>query len=553
MVTNGVNKPFGSIEENGCSKFNHFTEHALTQFCKMGITHIWFTGIVRHSKCTSYEKYELHSDNPIMVKGVAGSPYAIKDYYDVDPDLAQDVNNRMQEFKNLVERCHNVGLKVIIDFIPNHVSRQYDSQNTPKGSVPLGKNDDKNVNFSPNNNFYYIPNTELKIPEGLDFQYIDNSQPYIEYPAKATGNNVFNNNPTLYDWYETIKLNYGVDYNYGEKKYFDRIPATWQQMYEILMFWADMNIDGFRADMAEMVPLEFWKWVIQKVKNKFNHIVFIAEIYNTALYKSFIFEGGFDYLYDKEEFYNYTRTIISGLASSTLLTQCWQQQEGLSQYMLRFLENHDEQRIASKFFTDNAFFSFPAIIVAATMHKGPFMIYFGQEIGETAADSEGFSGVDGRTTIFDYWKVTEYQNWVDNGNFTVDALTPTQQRIRDFYLKILQLRLKYCNILEGAFYDLMWINKNNLNSDKIYAFLRFNNKNALLVIVNFDLSSGQSFVLNINQHVFDFMKISMHTVIRFTDVFLQNCKFEKTTSDVINSGINLSLARHAGKIFELSW
>ena len=202
----------GDIATNGCGKMADFTLKALGEIKKLGATHIWYTGIIEHATQTDYRRYNISPDHPAIVKGKAGSPYAIKDYYDVDPDLANDVQGRMKEFENLVHRTHRTGLKVIIDFVPNHVARQYHSDAQPDGTTELGANDDSSQSFSPYNNFYYIPQAELH----AQFDMKDGAaEPYREFPAKATGNNRFDATPNITDWYETVKLNYGVDYQNG--------------------------------------------------------------------------------------------------------------------------------------------------------------------------------------------------------------------------------------------------------------------------------------------------------------------------------------------------
>ena len=334
----------GNITENGCGKMADFTAKALNEIKKLGATHIWYTGIIEHATQTDYRRYNIRPDHPAIVKGKAGSPYAIKDYYDVDPDLANDVQERMKEFENLVQRTHRSGLKVIIDFVPNHVARQYHSDAQPDGTSQLGANDDPNYAFSPYNNFYYIPQSEL---HGQFDMKGSAAEPYRECPAKATGNNRFDAYPNITDWYETVKLNYGVDYQNGGTCHFNPTPDTWTKMLDILLFWADKNIDGFRCDMAEMVPVEFWEWVIPQVKEKHPDLLFIAEVYNPAEYQNYIFRGKFDYLYDKVGLYDTLRNVICGYDSATAITRSWQSLGGIEKRMLNFLENHDEQRIAS--------------------------------------------------------------------------------------------------------------------------------------------------------------------------------------------------------------
>lgn len=489
------NKPFGTIEENGCSKFDHFTPQAIQTFKEFGITHIWFTGVIRHATCTSYQKYGLVPNNPQVVKGRAGSPYAITDYYDVDPDLAINPHNRMAEFEALVERCHREDLKVIIDFVPNHVAREYKSINQPNDIKALGEGDNPNHAFLPSNNFYYIPNQGFRVPDGIKFPYTFGVKTYTEFPAKATGNDAFTSHPSINDWYETVKLNYGVDYQNGGQKHFNPIPNTWHKMLHIMKFWASKGVDGLRCDMAEMVPVEFWQWAIPLVKETSNEILFIAEVYKPYEYKKYL-DGGFDYLYDKVGLYDISRALVEGHGSARDITQLWQRYEGFSHRVLRFLENHDEQRIASHQFAGNPLKAFPAMVLAATLNTGPLMLYFGQEIGESAAESEGFSGHDGRTTIFDYWCVTEYQKWVNGGEFTTKKLNKNQKELRDFYHKLNHLRLNSKSISHGGFYDLMWVNP-HLNQDRIYAYLRHHEDEVLLVVLNFDLNNGYNFNLKI--------------------------------------------------------
>lgn len=426
----------GSLAENGCGKMADFTGKALDEIKKLGATHIWYTGIIEHATQTDYRRYNIRPDHPAIVKGKAGSPYAIKDYYDVDPDLAKDVPGRMKEFENLVQRTHRSGLKVIIDFVPNHVARQYHSDMQPDGTTELGANDDPKYAFSPYNNFYYIPQSEL---HGQFDMKGSAAEPYHEYPAKATGNNRFDAYPNITDWYETVKLNYGVDYQNGGTCHFDPTPDTWSKILDILLFWAGKNIDGFRCDMAEMVPVEFWEWVIPQVKEKHPDLLFIAEVYNPNEYHNYLKRGHFDYLYDKVGLYDTLRGIICGNESATNITHCWQSLGGIEKQMLNFLENHDEQRIASDFFVNNPWKAIPALVVAACMNTNPMMIYFGQEFGELGMDSEGFSGRDGRTTIFDYWSVDSIRRWRNGGRFDGKMLTENEKHLYAVYQRILTL------------------------------------------------------------------------------------------------------------------
>jgi glycosidase len=545
-----ANLPFGTIEENGCSKFEHFSPIALQALKEFGITHIWFTGINRHATCTSYEQYGLPANNSQIVKGRAGSPYAITDYYDVDPDLATEPQNRMLEFEALVERCHSSGLKVIIDFVPNHVARQYKSTNLPQGVMNLGENDNTNFAFLPTNNFYYEPNDTFRIPEGINLPYTNEASSYLEFPAKATGNDAFTAQPSINDWYETVKLNYGVDYLNNMQSHFDPIPDTWEKMVDIMKFWAQKGVDGLRCDMAELVPVEFWNWAIRQVKEENSRIIIIAEVYKPQEYKRFL-AAGFDYLYDKVGLYDILRALIEGYGSARDITMLWQQYEGYSHKMLRFLENHDEQRITSPQFANNPWKALPAMILAATLNTGPLMVYFGQEIGEKATDSEGFSGYDGRTTIFDYWSVTEYQKWVNKGTFNSQLLSEEQNKLRNFYQKLNQLRIHSAAINAGSFYDLMWVNS-HVNTNKIYAYIRHHGKEVVLVVLNFDLQNEHSIKLKFPIDAIRIAGLSTTKTWKATEVITQNFSTSFHPFEAEHEGIALQLKVSSGLVFRIS-
>lgn len=536
----------GSITENGCGKMADFTAKALGEIKKLGATHIWYTGIIEHATQTDYHRYNIRPDHPAIVKGKAGSPYAIKDYYDVDPDLAKDVPERMREFENLVQRTHRSGLKVIIDFVPNHVARQYHSDMQPDGTSQLGANDDTDYAFSPYNNFYYIPQSEL---HGQFDMKGAAAEPYKEFPAKATGNNRFDAYPNINDWYETVKLNYGVDYQNGGTCHFNPIPDTWNKMLAILMFWAEKHIDGFRCDMAEMAPVEFWEWAIPQVKAKYPALLFIAEVYNPKEYGNYLFRGKFDYLYDKVGLYDTLRAIVCGNESATAITRAWQSLGGIEKRMLNFLENHDEQRIASDFFASNPRKAIPALIVSACMNVNPMMIYFGQEFGELGMDSEGFSGRDGRTTIFDYWSVDTIRRWRNGGKFDGKMLTDNQKHLYGIYQRILTLCNEEKAISQGDFFDLMYANINGwrFNEHKQYTFLRKYGRDLLLFVVNFDHISAD-LAINIPSHAFDFLQIPQMEQYRAVDLLTGK---EENISLLPYKATEISVEGYSGKILKI--
>ncbi len=537
----------GSLAENGCGKMADFTGKALDEIKKLGATHIWYTGIIEHATQTDYRRYNIRPDHPAIVKGKAGSPYAIKDYYDVDPDLAKDVPGRMKEFENLVQRTHRSGLKVIIDFVPNHVARQYHSDMQPDGTTELGANDDPKYAFSPYNNFYYIPQSEL---HGQFDMKGSAAEPYHEYPAKATGNNRFDAYPNITDWYETVKLNYGVDYQNGGTCHFDPTPDTWSKMLDILLFWAGKNIDGFRCDMAEMVPVEFWEWVIPQVKEKYPDLLFIAEVYNPNEYHNYLKRGHFDYLYDKVGLYDTLRGIICGNESATNITRCWQSLGGIEKQMLNFLENHDEQRIASDFFVNNPWKAIPALVVAACMNTNPMMIYFGQEFGELGMDSEGFSGRDGRTTIFDYWSVDSIRRWRNGGRFDGKMLTENEKHLYAVYQRILTLCRQEKAIARGLFFDLMYANIGGwrFNEHRQFAFLRKCDNEVLLFVVNFDSVSAHVAV-NIPSHAFSYLQMPQVDNYEATDLITGE---KETVCLLPYKATEVSVHEHSARILKFT-
>lgn len=504
----------GSLEENGVGKFSDFTPLALSKIKELGTTHIWYTGVIEHATQTDYTAYHIQKDHRAVVKGKAGSPYAIKDYYDIDPDLADHVENRMEEFEALVARTHDAGMKVIIDFVPNHVARQYHSDAQYNFIEELGQNDNTSKAFDPNNNFYYIPGQPLTLP----FTNDDEGLGYSEFPAKATGNDRFDAFPNCNDWYETVKLNYGVDYLNGRSKHFDPIPNTWHKMLDILRFWASKQIDGFRCDMAEMVPVEFWEWAIPLVKKDYP-VIFIAEVYNPAEYRNYIFNGHFDYLYDKVGLYDTLRAVICGQAPASNIPACWQSLEGIQSHMLNFLENHDEQRLASDFFAKDPSAGISGLMVSALMNTNPMMIYSGQELGERGMDEEGFSGLDGRTTIFDYWSVSTLRSWKNGGKYDGGKLTEKQKQLRQQYAAILNIAKNEPAITQGSFFDLMYTNEKNrfFNNRNQYAFLRKHKNEVILVVANFT-HSEQNVWVNIPEDAFKALDIKDNEAAMLKDL-----------------------------------
>jgi glycosidase len=550
--TNQTNKFYGSIEENGVGKFNDINDKALQEIKKMGFTHVWYTGVIEHATMTDYSQFGIKPDDPDVVKGRAGSPYAVKDYYDVDPDLTVDVPNRMAEYEALIERTHKNGLKVIMDFVPNHVARTYMSDVKPADVRDFGQDDDKSKAFDPKNDFYYTPGNALVVPQeynagGDKFNSPLKDGRFDEDPAKATGNDVFSAWPSINDWFETVKLNYGVDYQNGCQKYFDPIPPLWNKMLDILKFWAAKGIDGLRCDMVEMVPFEFWGWIIPQLKDDYPELIFIGEAYDRSKYHNYIYGGKFDYLYDKVGLYDAIKRLTRSEyhASTWDINYVWNNDcKYIDAHMLRFMENHDEQRIACPDFAGNPWLAVPGMIITATLHRGPVMIYFGQEVGERAFGAEGFSSNDGRTSIFDYWGVCEHQKWLNNGNWDGGQLSDDQKRLRTFYSTLLNAIRSNEALRTGEFWELMVANEHQPGFDqRLYMFLRYTDKQRILVITNFNREERS---IQIVLPADLLAKLQISGKAEFTDL-LSGMKF---LTDNVAKGVGINLPAMSGMLLQ---
>lgn len=549
----------GDKSQNACGTFADINDKALNALKSLGITHIWLTGVLRHSSKSAYPELGIKSTNPLITKGKAGSPYSIMDYYDIDPDLAVNAANRMDEFEHVVQRIHEKGMKVIMDFVPNHLAREYKSLCRPMDVEEFGEYDNKDVIFSKDNNFYYCPGQEFVVPNRRPE---DGEVSYSECPAKASGNDVFAPNPSVNDWYDAVKLNYGIDYRSGERC-FEPIPNTWYKMLNIMSYWCEKGVDGFRVDMAEMVPVDFWRWSIEMLRES-HDVIMIAEIYQPHLYKEYV-NAGFDYLYDKVGLYNTLENIYRYGQRADTITDVWNSLAGLGDVMLRFMENHDEVRLASRHFIGDAFDALPAVTMAALMNRGPFMIYNGQESGEDAEGAVGFSGDDGRTSIFDYAVMPKHQKWMSEGKFDGSEFTDKQKQLYDFYSKLLNFRLHSDAVNKGAFYDLMWVNPwySNFDPQYVYAFLRYHDEDRLLVVINFNRNEKRYCQVKIAEDALVYMrlknpddndksKVSLSDVSFniATDVFTGE-KIEYDLEHVSSQGIAMTLEPSGIKILKL--
>lgn len=573
--TNSTNKPWGSIEENGVGKFDDFNDQALLGIKELGTSYIWYTGVPHHAVINDYSEYDISLDDPDVVKGRAGSPYAVKDYYDVNPDLANNPANRIAEFEGLIERTHKHNMKVIIDIVPNHVARKYESKKLPAGQTNFGANDDVNVEYAKHNNFYYIQGKAFEVPDAEN-AYIPlggETHPladgkFYESPAKWTGNGSRAAKPNANDWYETVKVNYGVkpdgtyDFptlpeayrNKNSQAHFEfwqqqsNLPDSWYKFEAIAHYWLDKGVDGFRYDMAEMVPVEFWSFLNSSIKAKHPDALLLAEVYNPSLYRDYIRMGKMDYLYDKVEFYDSLKKVMQNQGPAGPLEDIQLSMNDIEAHMLHFLENHDEQRIASPGFAGKAEIGKPALAVSALISRSPTMLYFGQEVGEDGSEETGF-GDPTRTTIFDYAGVPAHQRWMNDGKFDGGGLSNSEKSLRSFHIDVMNISAHHSAMM-GEYQSIHSYNValDNNYSERQFSFVRYSDKKALVVVANFD-DKRVKLELSIPQEITNKWQIALGQY-SLKDLISE---VEHTMNVKPASGnISLSLEANESKVLELS-
>ncbi|TRX35061.1 alpha-amylase family glycosyl hydrolase [Flavobacterium restrictum] len=517
---NTTNAPWGTIEQNGVGKFNDFTDKALQEIKDLGVSYIWYTGVPHHALVHDYTAIGISNDDPEVVKGRAGSPYAVKDYYNVNPDLAVNPANRLQEFEALIARTHHADMKVIIDIVPNHIARKYEGKNNPKGVTDFGAHDDVTVEYKRDNNFYYIPNTPFEVPN-TDAPLNGERNPLIdgkfnEFPAKWTGNGSRLAKPDRNDWYETVKVNYGIRPD-GSKdfpelpagfetksvqEHFEfwagkSVPDSWIKFKDIALYWTAKGVDGFRYDMAEMVPYEFWSYMNSAIKTANPNAFLMAEVYNPNEYRNYIRLGKMDYLYDKVETYDKLKDVIQGRCLPDGISDIQNHMADIEHHMLHFLDNHDEQRLASPEFAGTPEKGKPLMVVSTTISTAPTMIYFGQEVGEAGNENAGF-GTHSRTSIFDYIGVPNHQRWMNNGKFDGGQLSENEKSLRDFYKRLLNFSLN-SSALMGKYQEIQTANRQSTSGydSGIYAFARWSDSQKLLIVTNFSWLTTSTFELKV--------------------------------------------------------
>ncbi len=543
--TNPTRKFNGTLAENGCGKFEDINDAALSSLREMGFSHVWLTGVLEQASGTAYP--ERPADPPDILKGIAGSPYAIRDYFDVSPDYAVVPEKRLEEFRALLKRCRTHGLRVIIDFVPNHVARSYQSDVRPESS--FGEGDDKDVFFDRDNHFYYLGvgapggGPPLRLPTAGMPGCCGLFAPETTF-GRVTGNNSVTWRPSIHDWYETVKLNYGHDFTRrrdtsalpGPDAAPDEVPRTWRTMDEILGYWQDMGVDGFRCDMAHMIPMEFWRWAVRRARERQADVFFSAEAYDgdpAKLTNGHVLDAllntGFDAVYDDPSYKVVMGMHTAGAWANDLDAIAL----GGKRFhrSLHYAENHDEVRIASPLTWGGNGMAVgrSATAILFGMGCGPVMLYSGQEVGEPAAGAAGFSGDDGRTTIFDYGSMPEFCKWVNGGKFDGGKLSKEQKALREWYAAYIRATQSPA-FTRGGFYGLNYANGGNPRFGRIgdesfsghwlYAFLRHDAESgdSCLVVVNSHASETLRGVhIDIPEHAWGYLRRAAETPSRFTD------------------------------------
>lgn len=268
----------------------------------------------------------IHPIGKVGRKGTYGSPYAIQDYEIVDKSYGT-----MDDFKDLIEATHKEGMKIIIDVVFNHTSR-----------------DSKLLNEHPEW-FYLKPNGEFggKVGEWSDVYDLDHSKP-------------------------------GLD----------------EYLSDLLQSYVKMGVDGFRFDVCSLLPASFIKLVRDKCDSVNENTIFLGECVDTGfvewmrrnniecLSPNELFEAGFDCLYHYPSWgplHGYLRTFdpteLEKYKNALALESSMSRQENL---FTRALENHDQERIASY----SSEKSLKRNLFAFSMFtRGPGFIYAGEEYG----------------------------------------------------------------------------------------------------------------------------------------------------------------------------
>ena len=563
--------PNGTRAQNGCGTFAGVNDAALEQLAQMGITHLWLTGVLRHATQTAHPGFPAHP--ACVVKGIAGSPYAVVDYFDVDPDLAEKPQQRMEEFRALLERVRRFGMVPVLDFVPNHVSRCYASPG--HSELEPGMWDRKDVFFARDNAFYY-----LDPPPDGDRRVV---LPQGEFEAergcgRVTGNNAATWRPSVFDWYETVKLNYGCDYRHGAAEAeslpgvlsdIDAVPRTWRILDHVLAWWQELGAGGFRCDMAHMIPLPFWRWEIARARLRDEAVFFMAEAYDDPMKLmpgnplQDLLNAGFNGVYDAPA-YRALRDLYEGGAWANDLDAFHRPENPLFTGGVRFVENHDEPRLASPLFWGGCGASVARAVMVAqyTTSCGPALFYNGQETLERAEGPGGFGGDNGRTSIFDYTSLPRLQRWTCDGKYDGSELNAGEKEYRAYCADLLRL-LQHPALAAGTFYGLNWSNHAtpNYGSDgaettsghRLYAFLRHNAqaRRTLLIVCNFSPVQAADTTVHIPRNACEWARKTAPNFL-FTDLLNPASPPIPATPEQLDA-VGLPVRVPAGDALVLEW
>ncbi len=553
----------GAHEEN-TGKLSYLTIEVLKEIKELGVDYIWIAGILENANPKIVD--------PDVVKGDAGSFYAIYDNW----DISSQVGN-LDEFDALIERAHSIGLRVLIDFIPNHTARVHKTDVVCKEEIDFGKGENPNENFSLDNNFYYLGSNSTFVPPktslpGVDgFFDMDIFMPGIQFesPARVTGNNVLSALPQYHDWYETVKLNYGLNL-FSDGKPFIGASKTWKQMLDVAIYWLNKGVDGFRVDVTHGVAVEFWYYFINEVRKVQPNAFFVAEAFEEDPIKSTgfslekLFDAGFDSVLNGPMYWNLRR---QALLSQNMNSSTYYHSPGSRKSILdngysftHYMGNHDEVRLASSFFApslesrvDRAWLGLAYSIYAALL-PGNFLIHGGDEFQEEASLPGVFGGYDGRTSIFDFvyqpqtrtWLYEERPHWMIN--------------FREMYRRLFSLKKRIpFNIKHSTsnptFIDLMKINDSKNISKWVSAYVRFFNNERYLVVMNADPHNSHEVTIHFTSRRFtDSLEVLSALNIKndetryvFTEVMV-NPGFVPTDPNISGYGIPGRVLHKAGGI-----
>lgn len=556
----------GTIEQNGCGTFASVDERALSSIAELGATHVWLTGALRQATLTDRSDIGLPAESADVVKGRAGSFYAITDYYDVCPDYAVDPRTRMPELEALLRRVHDAGMAVLIDLVPNHVARGYGSCVRPDRD--FGKRDDTSVFFARDNAFFYLvdpPGQALTLakppswePSGVAFEgrYAKENGRDGNVP-RATGNNVTSSSPSSTDWYETVKLNYGYHFVAPHQSSYDPPPATWREVDAIIAYWQDKGVDGFRVDFAHWIPRPAWEFLIGRAKAR-RPCLFVAEAYEDL---AGLLEAGFDAVYC-DPAYDLLKSMYLGRAGLDDLDRMLGafDDDSRGRYV-HYLENHDERRIASPlelgaepdssgFGAANAAKHLAPILYL--MGNGPILFYNGQEVGEKGVGASGFGGGSGRTSIFDYGCMKELVKWVNGGRYDGGRLGEEQRALRSWYADLLALA-QAPEVRATRYWGLRYRNA----AAPLFPFARFAEEGGSILVVVANFAPGRSTTTNVKLPAELLRAAGLDGAVRVSKVFDETGRIKEELGAVdadvlVTTGFPVSVPDQAAHVFRVT-